>query len=104
MKTMNTNPVFDIPNLVGKNISEVKAVLGEPFTGGTVVDEPATSPTGESMMVWIKGEYGLMANFRQATGGITNFLLTPKNPQPGNPYSFRDDQRQDFLRGCYALL
>ena len=49
------------------------------------------------MMVWIKGEYGLMANFRQATGGITNFLLTPKNPQAGNPYSFRDDQRQDFL-------
>ena len=72
-------PSFDVPILVGKNIDEVKAILGAP-SDDDEIKFPNGFPDGSSTgygKEWDKpGDKSLLATFTQSTRKIEDFFIS----------------------------
>ena len=72
---------FDIPSLLGKNIDEVRLVLGAPL------DKDLTEPTAEQLKLgadewdnsYKKGDQELLVTFNPSTRKIVDFFLSGDN-------------------------
>lgn len=76
-----TKPVFDIPSLVGKNMTEIKAIIGNP-TGA--YSEPTTQQLALDPKTWTsewdKDGQDLSIEYEVKTLEVINFFISTDDP------------------------
>lgn len=74
--------VFDLESLYGKNIDEVRAILGEPIDGE--LTDPSGEQIGKANDMWDntfeKGEYVLLVTFNAKTREVVDFFTFTDDP------------------------
>ena len=71
--------IFDVPSLIGKNIDEIRTILGEPIDGE--LTEPNQQQIELGMTQWDnifnKNEYQLQISFNATSRKVIDFFVNP---------------------------
>ena len=79
-----TGPVFDVPSLLGKTISEIEKILGP---------TPTVTKEGETLSrkVWKRDGYTLTITYSPPSGFVSGFTLDTEEAR-------KDEKRDNFLK------
>ena len=72
---------FDVPSLIGKNVDEVKAVLGTPTSDTEPTQaQLANGLTKEWEKTFIKDGVSMLVTYRLADRGVVDFFISTNDP------------------------
>jgi hypothetical protein len=77
--------IFDVPSLIGLNISQVKAKLGAPSEFDDPAKMPATAIITELNMSWEKQGRNLLATYQPSNGRVVDFFIATNDATGATP-------------------